>query len=290
MSLLTELFFPLYEVLSVVDALSAAVVFCFGTLLGSFLNVCIGRMPVGKSVVLPGSACTTCGTPIPGWLNVPVVSFLLLGGECRACHTPLAYRYLLLEVLTGLLGVGLFVRCGGLVPELVVGGVLLGILIVVFFMDLDTWLILDEVTLPGLLAGVALRGLVHLPPQVTELVTGGALHLSPWASSMVESSLGAFVGWLLFASISFVGALIARQEALGQGDVKLAAVIGAFLGPVHGLLALLLSFPLGALCVLPLMLRRDRGGRTPVPFGTFMAVAAYLVMLYGDELCRALLP
>lgn len=271
------------------------IVFAFGLLVGSFLNVCIYRLPHGRSIVLPPSACTHCGQPLPWWQNVPVVSYLVLGARCWFCAIPISARYPLVELATASLLTVVYQRTwaaglGG--PLFWYGAVFTGILIVVFFIDWDYWLILDEVTTPALVAGLvgsALLGAGARLPFHDPLGLGVPLvgPLGPswrWAWELMQSAMGAAAGYLLFAGIRAVGSAIARQEAMGGGDLKFAAVIGAFLGWERALVGFFLAFLVGALATLPLLLIRRKGGKDPIPFGTFMALGAFAAFCWGDWL------
>jgi leader peptidase (prepilin peptidase)/N-methyltransferase len=291
----------LITLLSSANPLSLTLVFVYGTLIGSFVNVCIGRMPVEKSIVWPGSACTSCGVPLQWWQNLPIVSYLALGARCHYCGSPLSIRYLLLEVLTGAVAVAVFwsTHTVGFVAA---HGVALAtyafcyyfvfscLLIIVFFVDLDAWIILDPVNYFGIAVGIV--GAWLMPPQFMVLQYGG-WDVQAWAgratggwANALWSVAGACLGYGMFLGIALLGSALARQEAMGRGDVKFAALIGAFLGPQKGFAALLLSFPLGALVALPLIFLRGKSGKTPIPFGTFMAVAAFAVAVLGDGLVR----
>lgn len=281
------------ELMQSVNTLSMWFVFGFGAFFGSFLNVCIGRMPVGKSIVWPGSACTACGVPLAWWQNLPLVSYVCLGGRCHECHTPFSVRYLLLEVVTGLVAALVFHRTGGLCYEFWYYFCFSCLLIVVFFVDLDAWIILDEVNYFGIAVGVLGAWWIPLSPQAPGFLVLGEYG---WDVSGVGTGVGnvgwalcgAASGFVLFRGIAVLGSLLARQEAMGWGDVKLAAMIGAFLGPQLGAVALFLAFPLGAVVAGPVMLLRRTSGKTPVPFGTFMAVGALMAIVAGDRMLLAL--
>lgn len=289
----------LLEILSTANAASLTIVFAFGTLFGSFVNVCIGRLPVCKSIVWPGSSCGTCGVPLRGWQNIPVISYLALGARCHWCGSPFASRYLLLELLVGSAAAGVFWSTHG-EPLILRYGTQAATLLflywftfscllaIVFFVDLDAWIILDEVNYFGIVVGIV--GACVMPPRfgmsaLYEVAGAGIVEGSRFGglANALWSLGGAALGFGLFFAIALLGSMLARQEAMGQGDVKFAALIGAFLGPQLALVALLLSFPLGALFALPLILLRGKSGKTPLPFGTFMAVAAFVVVIAGER-------
>ncbi|MBM3464864.1 MAG: prepilin peptidase [Armatimonadetes bacterium] len=278
------------EIMSSANVASNVIIFLFGTLFGSFVNVCIARLPVGKSIVWPGSSCGACGVPLPGWQNVPVLAYLLLRGRCWFCRTPFSRRYLLMELLVGALATALWVHADGPRAEFFYYFTFACLLVIVFFVDLDAWIILDEVNYFGVVAGML--GAAALPPRYLMLHDMGlpVPGWPPWLLNVLWSALGALVGYAFFLAIAVIGSALARQEAMGRGDVKFAAMIGAFLGPQQGMTALLLSFPLGALVAVPLLLVRGKGGKTPVPFGTFMAVAAFGMVIYGARIMRWLDP
>jgi leader peptidase (prepilin peptidase)/N-methyltransferase len=257
--------------------------FIFGTLLGSFLNVCIARMPVGKSIVAPGSACGSCGVPLLWWHNIPIVSYIALRGHCYFCRSVFSARYLLMELLCGGLTLVLWWHFNGAHYPFFYYLVFTGLLVIVFFIDLDAWIILDEINYFGIVAG--LIGSYWLRPQfyVLEEYGWNLQRLPAGFGNVLWAAIGAVVGFAFFYSIGLLGSMMARQEAMGRGDMKLAAMIGAFLGLQKAFLALMLSFPLGAVVAIPMLVLRRKSGKTPVPFGTFMAVAAYLCILYGDR-------
>lgn len=228
-----------------------------GAALGSFLNVVIYRTPLERSVVRPGSACACCGTPLRPWQNVPILAYLLQRGRCAYCGTGFSPRYLALEVGMALATAGLAWRYG-LAFKFWAVLALLAFCVTVFFTDLDHWIIPDEVNLFGALLGLeAARA---------------------WGVSWQSSLGGVAAGYLLFKSIQWVGLLMSGQEAMGEGDVKLACLIGAFLGVELGLQALGLGFVLGGIFALGRLLTGGKA-KEPLPFGPFMAVAAVFVAL-----------
>lgn len=266
-----------FEVLLVPNPFSLMVFFVYGSLFGSFLNVVIYRMPLERSIVAPGSACGTCGTPLSWWQNLPILSYLALGGRCHTCGTHFSPRYALVEAVSGAVAALLLVHYGELGFPLLYHFVFFCLLTAIFFMDLDHWIILDEISVPGIAVG--LLGAPFMPARWDV-----PFDLAPAWGNLASSVLGVLLGAVFFWSIQVVGTLLARQEALGGGDVKLAALMGAFLGWKMGLVSFLLSFFLGAAVAIPLMAFGRRRGKDPVPLGTFMAVAAFSTAVWGPQI------
>jgi leader peptidase (prepilin peptidase)/N-methyltransferase len=185
--------------------------FVIGATIGSFLNVVIARLPEGQSVARPGSHCPSCKTPIKPWHNIPLLSWLLLRGKCASCGTPISFRYFVVELLTGALFLACLQRFGltwALAPALILSASLVAIT----FIDIDTFEIADEISLPGIALGCLLRPLCFD---------------KPWFSGIVGALLGAaFLGFIRWAHM-----VVRKREGMGLGDVKLIAMIGAFLGP-----------------------------------------------------------
>ncbi|MHC9542954.1 MAG: A24 family peptidase [Vulcanimicrobiota bacterium] len=262
--------------------------FIWGCFWGSFINVCIYRLPIGRSIVYPGSSCPHCGQPIRWWANMPVLSFLLLKAKCHYCYNSISLRYPSIELVTGLLCAFIFQFAGGLTWEFIYDFVFVNMLIIIFFVDLDHWIILDSITLSGCVFGFAgslfLRFrptiLVDMYPQLASINTVKWLQ---W-TNMIDSLLGMMVGYLLFMTIAFVGSVMLRQEAMGGGDVKFAALIGAFLGAQSAVIAFVSSFFLGFIYAVPMLILRRKKGKDPVPFGTFMALAALITMIWKDDM------
>ncbi|MGV8119728.1 MAG: prepilin peptidase [Candidatus Xenobiia bacterium LiM19] len=262
--------------------------FMWGCFWGSFINVCIYRLPIGRSIVYPGSSCPHCGQPIAWWANIPILSFLLLKAKCYYCYNSISLRYPSIELVTGLLCAFIFQFAGGFTWEFIYDFVFLNMLIIIFFVDLDHWIILDSITLSGCVFGFVgslfLRFrptiLVDMYPQLASINTVKWLQ---W-TNMIDSLLGMMVGYLLFMTIAFVGSVMLRQEAMGGGDVKFAALIGAFLGAQSAVIAFVASFFLGFLYAVPMLILRRKKGKDPVPFGTFMALAALITMIWKDDM------
>jgi leader peptidase (prepilin peptidase) / N-methyltransferase len=260
-----------------------ALVLLVGLAVGSFLNVCIHRLPADQSVVWPGSRCPACAAPIAWYDNLPVLSWLRLGGRCRACRAPISARYPLVELLTAGLAV-LSVARFGLTPWAGVAFAFACALVVVSTIDLDHGIIPDVISLPGILVGLALSALV------------------PGGVGLWDAFAGALLGGGLLWAVAAVYQRAAGIEGLGLGDVKLLAMIGAFLG-WQSLPAVLLvaSFTgsIGGLALIASRRGRTRAcrvlrvlgpgalarhlRRTPLPFGPFLALGA-LAALYVPAL------
>lgn len=255
--------------------------FCWGAIWGSFLNVVVYRLPLMRSVVFPPSACGSCSEPLPWYENIPIFACLLLGAQCRRCGAVFSWRYMLVELWMAVWAAYLLYHDGGVSWLWLYQGCLVFLATAVFLTDWDHWIIPDEVNLAGVVGGVVLS--LFLAPR-GDLEALGALLGVPLHSNLWSSLVGALFGWLFFWGVQVFGLLIARQEAMGGGDVKYAAALGAFLGWYAGLQAFLLSFLLGALTAVPLMIAARGSGKEPIPFGTFMSVAAVIVCLWGGQL------
>ncbi len=268
----------LLEIYTKPNPLSLGVAFLFCSLAGSFLNVVIYRLPLERSIVLPPSACTFCGTPLRPWHNIPILSYVALGGRCFFCGSSYSPRYALIELFVASIGAGLFWFHGGLTWLFVYHFVLFCLCAAVFFTDVDHWIIPDEINLFGVLFGLAGSFLVPLRGDLELL----AFQVSPAYQNAFSSLLGIIGGLAFFWAIQVIGLMLAKQEAMGGGDVKFAALIGAFLGWRMAFLAFMGSFLLGAFVAIPMMLFGGRG-KDPIPFGTFMAVAAFVCALWGER-------
>jgi leader peptidase (prepilin peptidase) / N-methyltransferase len=217
-----------------VEPLIAVAVFAYGLCFGSFLNVCVYRLPRGKSVVAPRSACPHCGDMIPLYHNLPVISWLVLRGKCRACKQPISPRYLVIELLTGLLFLGCYAHFGLTLATLkcaVLGFLLLGLI----FTDAETKLLPDAMTLPGLALGIAFSLVVPVNDLASRIIPGlvsaAARSEISWRLwSLSDSLLGAAVGASFLYGAAAIYLRARGVEGMGFGDVKLMAMIGAFLG------------------------------------------------------------
>lgn len=240
--------------------------FLFGLLIGSFLNVCIYRIPRGESIVFPGSHCASCGVHLKSYDLIPVVSYLLLRGRCRYCGQSISPRYPLVELTTAAL-ITLQGWKWGVTPTFFLYAVLTAVLVAVTMIDFDHQIIPD-----GLVVIVAALGLIHLLVVRMPLMGPAAL-------------LDGAAGFLLGGGLFFLIAVLSRG-GMGGGDVKLAAAFGLCFGWQLLLLLLLLAFISGALVSAGLLLSHKKGRKDGVPFGPFLAFGAYFVSLCGSELIR----
>jgi leader peptidase (prepilin peptidase)/N-methyltransferase len=241
-----------------------AFAFVFGAIIGSFLNVCIWRLPRDESIVHPGSHCPQCGAPVRPVDNIPLLSYALLRGRCRQCATPISFRYPLVEILMGLLIVVLLHRFG-VSPAFVAYTVFTAALVVVSFIDLDHQIIPDVISLPGIAVGLACS----------------LLGIGP---SILDSAAGALLGGGLLLAVAVGYHALTKREGMGGGDIKLLAMIGAFLGWRAVLVTLVLGSLSGALVGMALIVGRGAGTRVPIPFGPFLALGAICALLFGDSL------
>lgn len=235
--------------------------FLLGCCLGSFYNVVIYRVPLKQSIVRPGSHCPRCGKGIAAYDNIPVLSFLLLGGKCRHCGARISLRYPLVEVVSGLFAFLLFRRYG-VHPQFVIEFVFVSLLLIIAFIDLDTFLIPDVLSWPGILLGFVSS---FFTPRLA------------WTDSL----LGIVIGGGLFYLIGIGFMRIRHKEGLGGGDVFLLAMIGAFLG-WHGVLfTILVSSVTGMIIAVPFMLRSGKGLGLAIPYGPFLAFGAVCYVFWG---------
>jgi leader peptidase (prepilin peptidase)/N-methyltransferase len=264
-----------------------AVVFVFGLVIGSFLNVCIYRLPRGESVVSPRSHCPGCGQPVSGYDNIPLFSYLILGGKCRRCHTRISPVYFFIELAAGLLFLFLYLELG---PSLlfVKYAVFTSLLLVLVMTDWQTRLLPDRVTFPGMALGLVFSLLVPVDDGAGVLLTRMMGLEPPWrVTSLLDSVLGAVAGGGLLFGLAEAYYRLRRKEGLGLGDVKMMAMAGFFLGPKLVLLSIWFASVAGALLggAFILMARRDWRAYE-IPFGTFLGVAAFASALWGAAILR----
>jgi leader peptidase (prepilin peptidase)/N-methyltransferase len=234
-----------------------------GLMVGSFLNVCIYRIPLRRSVVYPRSKCASCDRPLAWYENVPVVSYLVLRGRCRTCGTRISLQYPLVELTTAAAFV-IHYEVLGLSPLLPVRIAFTCVLIVLFAIDLEHQLLPNVITLPALAAGLVLS--LVLPPGLRDAL------------------IGVLVGGGILFLIAEVYFRLRKEEGMGMGDVKMLAMIGAFLGWKLTVLTLILASFGGSIAGILLLVTRRGNMKAALPFGTFLAAGALAASLFGEPL------
>jgi leader peptidase (prepilin peptidase) / N-methyltransferase len=243
--------------------LSIAFASVFGAVIGSFLNVCIYRLPIDKSIVWPASACPSCGRELAWYENVPIISWLFLRGRCRTCGERISIRYPIIELLTAVMCAGAFWYYG---PTLLfVSRFVFGCaLIVLFAIDLEHHLLPNVITLPGIVVGFAFS-----------LVTG---------PGYLSSLIGILVGGGLLFLIAEAYYRVRHEEGLGMGDVKMLPMVGAFLGWPATLMTLMMGSVAGSVVGVALIALKRGDMKYALPFGTFLAMGAALAATVGPNL------
>lgn len=236
----------------------------FGLCIGSFLNVCIYRLPVSKSIIHPRSMCPVCGNSIRFYDNIPVLSYVWLRGKCRQCRTSIPFRYPVIELLTGLFALITVIKYGPTLEALVYFAFIASLLTVTFI-DIDHRIIPDVITLPGIpiffLAGLALPDLTIKDSLIGILVGGGSLLLVAYGYS-----------------------LLTKKEGMGGGDIKLLAMMGAVIGWKGVLFTIFVSSLVGTLSGMAIMVYTRKNMKLKVPFGPFLAIGSITYIFFGPQL------
>ncbi len=238
-----------------------------GLIIGSFLNVCIYRIPRHKSIINPSrSFCPSCLKPIKAYDNIPVLSYILLGGKCRNCKKPISWQYPLVELVTGILFLCLYVKFD-MTLLVLINIVFISLLIIAACTDLTHRIIPNVISVPGILVGLILN--------YQNIVN-------------IRSGDNVITGTLVSAGILWIfrqiGLLIKKQEMMGWGDIKLAGMIGAFLGLGHGVLALFLGVFLGVVIWTILIILKLKTRKEYIPFGAFLAAGAMITVFFGTHI------
>ena len=244
-------------------------VFIFGAVVGSFLNVCIFRLPAKTSIIKPLSQCPHCHHPIRFYDNIPIISFIVLRGKCRDCDGKISWRYPLVELITAVLSLLLFLQFG-LTLRFLIFFIFTAVLIVITFIDLDHQIIPDVLTLPGI--------------PIFFLLAIFVVKI-PWLEALIGLLIG---GGVLFA-IAFVYELLTKREGMGGGDIKLLAMIGGFLGWKSLIFILLFSSFSGAIAGITAMIIKKQDMKYAVPFGPFLSLAAVAYIFWGEIFMRFLI-
>ncbi|HNY65697.1 MAG TPA: prepilin peptidase [Deltaproteobacteria bacterium] len=232
-----------------------------GLFIGSFLNVCIHRIPRDESIVFPSSKCPKCGTKIKPWDNIPVLSYLLLLGRCRGCGEKISVRYPVVELLSGLLAVTMLYRFG-LTPAALIYYLWSCLLLVITFIDIDHQIIPDSLSIGGAVVGLAL--VWWLPV------------------TYVDALIGLAVGGGLLIAVIYGYYFLTGKQGMGGGDVKLLAMIGVFTGWQGVLFTIFMGSLAGTLVGIPWALLQRKNMQAAIPFGPFLALGAFLYVLWGE--------
>ncbi|MBI5095036.1 MAG: prepilin peptidase [Candidatus Hydrogenedentes bacterium] len=284
--------------IQILNTVCSIFAFVLGAMVGSFLNVCVYRLPRQLSVVKPRSKCPKCDSGIAWYDNIPVVSWLVLGAKCRNCGQPISWQYPLVEAITGSLFFFVFWRYGFVLATPIYMVLSTG-LVLVTFVDLTDWTIPNEVTFPGIPLGVACSVLAMYYPE-SRLVVAGPFQEQAW-----NSLLGVLVGGGSLYLLDKISLLLLGKRGMGFGDVKLLAMLGAFFGLYHVFVIILLASLMGSVIgVLAIMVQKakpahgsepksateEAADTTPaltghyLPFGPYLAIAGIIVMFFGADI------
>ena len=256
-----------------ISVLPSIVVFIFGAIVGSFLNVCIHRLPAEESLVWPPSHCPSCKTPIHFYDNIPLVSYFFLLGRCRSCKVKISPRYFMVELITAVMAVALL-YVFGLGFAFFFSFLLMAALVVIAFIDLDARIVPDIISLPGIVLGL-----------IFALVNAWiVLEPSAVIPSPISSFLGIILGGGLLLGVAWGYQLLSGVEGMGGGDVKLLAMIGAFLGWPSVPVTLFFASLGGSVVGLLLMLTKGVGGKHALPFAPFLCLGAIFHLFFGQHI------
>jgi leader peptidase (prepilin peptidase) / N-methyltransferase len=238
--------------------------FILGLIVGSFLNVCIYRIPRNLSIVSPGSACPSCNEPIKPWDNIPLISYIMLMGKCRHCGQKISLKYPAIELLNGLLYAAVFLKYGA-GWGLPLFFLFVSAMVVITFIDLDFQIIPDSITLPGIAIGIAAAEFLVTDPFSANANLG-----------FFESLIGCAAGYISFYIIA-----VLSRGGMGGGDVKMMAMVGAFTGWKGVFLTTLIGSVTGSVIGIGLMIFSGAGRKTKVPFGPFLALGSLVTLFFG---------
>jgi leader peptidase (prepilin peptidase)/N-methyltransferase len=275
--------------------LTCVFVAIFGAIIGSFLNVVIHRLPRGESIVFPNSKCPSCGAKISPFDNLPIISYLLLGGRCRACRAPISPRYPAVEALTALLYAAVFLADvywrGGLTLVILFDLVFITALVALIFIDAEHMLLPNAITYPGMVFAVIARLILPYlvgPAAFEDLpsLAYGAFSTWPlWAASLGGAVLGALVGGGSLWLVGWLWERLRGVEAMGLGDVKMMFMVGAYLGWRLTILTIFLGVLSGSIIGIGLMARRgEKDMQMQLPFGIFLGIGAIFSLLIGARI------
>lgn len=262
----------------VVDPWLTAVAALFGGILGSFLNVCVYRLPRDESVVRPRSRCPKCGTMIAWYDNVPVASWLVLGGRCRKCREPISPLYPLVELTIALVWAAAAARFG-VTPQALATALFVTLLVGILLTDAQHFIIPDEFSLGGLGAGLALSFVTGI--GIARSLVGAAVGFLLLGSVKLAGDLALKKGWIGGAAVTETLGRDEPVSSMGMGDLKMLAMIGAFLGWQGVVASVFLGALTGTIVYLPFVFRKTK---PLVPFGIYLAVGALVALVFGNQL------
>ena len=259
----------------------------FGLVIGSFLNVCIARIPLEESIVSPRSRCPKCKKPVAAYDNIPVLSYILLGGKCRYCKKPISARYPFIEAVTGVV-CALLVWKFSFSLEWLIYFAFSCALIVLAFIDIDHRILPDPITKNGIWIGLLVSLMLPQPAPWMARLLGFAGLSNPDVRvvSLAAAGLGAIVGGGLLWGVGEAYLRLRGVEGMGFGDVKMMAMVGAFLGAPLALFTIMVGSLVGSIVGLGLMRFGGKSRNYELPFGTFLGFAAIVAVLYGEELVQ----
>ena len=260
-------------------------VFLFGLIVGSFLNVVISRLPKRESIVLPASHCPVCNTPIKPYDNIPVLSYVMLGGRCRSCRARISLIYPAVEVMVGIVYL-LFYLMDGVTPAFAGDIVFVSLILPLVFIDYRHKILPNAITYPGFLILFVLRIMTQLPvPQNAASHIASAFVSSPqWTHRLLGALLGALAGGGSLWLIGWLYLVVRKIEGMGLGDAKMMAMVGAFLGWELAFLTIFAASLIGSVVGVAAMLARGGNLRMEIPFGVFLGPSAIIALLAGREL------
>jgi len=256
------------------------IVFLLGSVIGSFLNVCIYRIPRNMSIVFPSSRCPSCDSPVRFYDNIPIISYILLAGKCRDCKVKISARYPLVEFLNGSFYVFALYRFGsGSLWTLLIYSVFLSVLIVITFIDIDFQIIPDLITLPGIPIALILGSTV-LPDPFQSFDYFQKFQPLGFKSSLI----GAIGGGGFFYSVAVIGKALLKKDAMGGGDIKLMTMVGALMGWKSVILTTFLASLFGSVIGLLLIAVKGRKWGSRIPFGPYLALGSFITLFYGNTI------
>lgn len=239
-------------------------IFFIGASIGSFINVLIYRLPRKLSIVFPPSSCPYCKKRIKFYDNIPILSYIILLGKCRFCKKPISPRYIIVESISGIIPIFLYFRYG-LSIDFLKSTLYIFLMLPIAFIDFDTMLIPDSIAIPGIIIG---------------------LIVSFFKGEIFFALTGAFVGAISIVIIYFAGKAVFKKEAIGLGDIRVAALIGSFTSISGFFISIFLASIIGSIYGIFIVIRKKKSMKTEIPFGPFLAIGGFISMIFGDYIIK----